>query len=78
MLILMITPFCFPFPVLLAMAHMASCPGSWMSVEAAVPAKPQNMFERRVVEAASIMGSAHTGGHSQKGNNLGVRLGCVL
>lgn len=38
-------------------------------MEAAVPAKPQNMFERRAEEAASTLGSAHTGGHSQKGNN---------
>lgn len=40
-----------------------------MSVEAAMPAKPQNMFERRAVEPASTLGSAGTGGHSQKGNN---------
>lgn len=34
-----------------------------------MPAKPQNMFERRAVEPASTLGSAVTGGHSQKGNN---------
>lgn len=50
-------------------AHVASCPGSWMSVEAAVPAKPQNMLERRAVEPGSPPRSAGTGGHSQKGNN---------
>lgn len=65
LLILMLTPSCFSFPVLPAVAHMASCPGSWMSAEAAVPAKPQNMFERRAVEPASTLGSAGTAGHSQ-------------
>lgn len=34
-----------------------------------MPAKPQNAFERRAVEPASALGSAGTGGHSQKGNN---------
>lgn len=38
-------------------------------MEAAVPAKPQNTFERRAGEPASTHGSAGTGGHSQRGNN---------
>lgn len=66
---LMITPSCFPFPVLWAMAHMASCPGSWTRVEAAMPAKPQNTFERRAGKPASTLGSVGRGGHSQRGNN---------
>lgn len=66
-----------PLSWAVAMAHVAACPGSWMSVEAAEPAKPQKMFERRAVEPASTLGSAGTPGHSPEGNT-DVRLGCVL
>lgn len=38
-------------------------------MEAAVPAKPQNSFERRAEEPASTLGSAGRGRHSQRGNN---------
>ena len=66
---LMITPSCFPSPALQAMAHVASRPGSWTRVEAAMPAKPQNTFERRAGEPAGTLGSAGRGRHSQRGNN---------
>lgn len=78
LLILMITPSCLPFAVLLAKATVASCPGSWMSVEAAVPAKSQNIFERRAEEAASTVGSATQVGTVQRETTTGVKLGCVL
>ena len=59
------------------MAHMASCPGSWTRVEAAMPAKPQNMFERRVAELASMLGLWTEVGTAKGETTTGVRLGCV-
>lgn len=68
---LMVAPFLLP---------LSPCYGQWLTrhlargagrawMEAAVPAKPQNTFERRAGEPASTQGSAGRGGHSQRGNS---------
>lgn len=56
------------------MADMAPCPGG-ARVEAAMPAKPQNMLERRAAELANTLRARV--GTAQGETTTGVRLGCV-